>query len=81
MSIVDNHVTQDVKPDAPSGKYTVVWRVVSSDGHPIEGTFTFTAGTTNSTPPTATSGEATTGTSAQTGLLAAVTAGVVLAIA
>lgn len=25
-----------------SGEYTVDWRVVSSDGHPIEGTFTFT---------------------------------------
>lgn len=36
VSIVDNHVTQAVKSDAPAGKYTVVWRVVSADGHPIE---------------------------------------------
>lgn len=42
--IVDNRVSQAVKADAPSGRYTVVWRVVSSDSHPIEGTFTFTAG-------------------------------------
>lgn len=44
VQIVDNQVSQPVKPGAPNGKYTVVWRVVSSDGHPIEGTFTFTAG-------------------------------------
>ncbi|KHL04406.1 copper resistance CopC family protein [Sinomonas humi] len=42
-SVVDNNVTQAIKPGAPAGKYTVVWRVVSSDSHPIEGTFTFTA--------------------------------------
>lgn len=41
--IVDTNVTQPLKPGAPAGKYTVVWRVVSADSHPIEGTFTFTA--------------------------------------
>lgn len=51
VQIVDNQVSQAVKPGAPQGKYTVVWRVVSSDGHPIEGTFTFTAGGPNSAPP------------------------------
>ena len=50
VQIVDNQVSQPVKQGAPQGKYTVVWRVVSSDGHPIEGTFTFTAGGPNSTP-------------------------------
>ncbi|HKU04174.1 MAG TPA: copper resistance CopC family protein [Arthrobacter sp.] len=50
VQIVDNQVSQPVKPGAPQGKYTVVWRVVSSDGHPIEGTFTFTAGGPNSAP-------------------------------
>lgn len=43
-AIVDNHVIQGVKTGAPEGKYTVAWRVVPSDGHPIEGTFMFTAG-------------------------------------
>ncbi|WP_422934738.1 copper resistance CopC family protein [Sinomonas sp. P47F7] len=43
-TVVDNQVTQALKPGAPAGHYTVVWRVVSSDSHPIEGTFTFTAG-------------------------------------
>lgn len=47
VSIVDNHATQAVKAGAPGGKYTVTWRVASSDGHPIEGTFTFTAGAVN----------------------------------
>lgn len=42
-TVVDNNVTQAIKPGAPAGRYTVVWRVVSSDSHPIEGTFTFTA--------------------------------------
>lgn len=42
-TVVDSNVTQAIKSGAPAGKYTVVWRVVSSDSHPIEGTFTFTA--------------------------------------
>jgi len=50
VSIVDNQVSQAVKPGAPQGQYKVVWRVVSSDGHPIDGTFTFTAGGPNSVP-------------------------------
>ncbi|WP_180359704.1 copper resistance CopC family protein [Miniimonas arenae] len=28
--------------DLPSGSYAVAWRVTSSDGHPIDGTFAFT---------------------------------------
>lgn len=47
VSIVDNKATQAIKAGAPGGKYTVTWRVASSDGHPIEGTFTFTAGAAN----------------------------------
>jgi methionine-rich copper-binding protein CopC len=43
VEIVDNVASQKVRDGAPAGKYTVVWRVVSSDSHPIEGTFTFTA--------------------------------------
>ncbi|TQJ39520.1 hypothetical protein FBY33_1536 [Arthrobacter sp. SLBN-112] len=42
--ILDNVATQKLRPGAPAGKYTVAWRVVGSDSHPIEGTFTFTAG-------------------------------------
>lgn len=43
VEIVDNVASQKLKPGAPAGLYTVAWRVASSDGHPIEGTFTFTA--------------------------------------
>ncbi|GAB3427560.1 copper resistance CopC family protein [Flindersiella endophytica] len=39
--VVGNQVTQPVKAEAPNGTYTVSWRVVSSDGHPIDGTFTY----------------------------------------
>ncbi|WP_026820912.1 copper resistance CopC family protein [Arthrobacter castelli] len=43
VEIVDNVVKQAISADAPAGEYTVTWRVVSSDSHPIEGQFTFTA--------------------------------------
>ena len=43
VEIVDNVATQKLRESAPAGKYTVQWRVVSSDSHPIEGTFSFTA--------------------------------------
>lgn len=45
VEIVDNVAAQKLRPGAPAGLYTVAWRVVSSDSHPIEGTFTFTAAT------------------------------------
>lgn len=54
--ITNNRVTEAVKPGSPEGKYTVTWRVASADGHAVEGTFTFTAGTANTTtgaPPSA----------------------------
>ncbi|WP_248763045.1 copper resistance CopC family protein [Pseudarthrobacter sp. SSS035] len=43
VQIVDSTATQKLKAGAPAGAYTVAWRVVSSDSHPIEGTFGFTA--------------------------------------
>ncbi|MFF2032170.1 copper resistance protein CopC [Arthrobacter sp. NPDC058192] len=43
VEIVDNVASQKLKAGAPAGQYTVQWRVASSDGHPIEGSFTFTA--------------------------------------
>jgi copper resistance protein C len=36
-------VIADVAPQAPAGRYTVAWRVTSDDGHPVSGTFAFTA--------------------------------------
>ena len=43
VEIIDSQAVQKLREGAPAGEYTVVWRVVSSDSHPIEGTFTFTA--------------------------------------
>lgn len=34
-------VTQALRPGLAAGAYTVQWRSVSADGHPIEGTFAF----------------------------------------
>jgi len=41
--VVDNSARQPLAADAPAGDYTVAWRVTSADGHPITGTFRFTA--------------------------------------
>ena len=43
VAITDRVASQPIRAGAPAGDYTVNWRVVSSDSHPIEGTFTFTA--------------------------------------
>jgi methionine-rich copper-binding protein CopC len=42
--LVDATVRQPLVPGAPGGAYTVVWRITSSDGHPITGELTFTSG-------------------------------------
>ncbi|MET3173031.1 UNVERIFIED_ORG: methionine-rich copper-binding protein CopC [Arthrobacter sp. UYCu721] len=62
VEIVDSTATQKLKAAAPAGAYTVAWRVVSSDSHPIEGTFGFTA--TAAAAGAAPSGAAPSGTSA-----------------
>jgi methionine-rich copper-binding protein CopC len=41
--LVDNTVSQDLQGGAAAGTYQVAWRVTSADGHPVSGTFTFTA--------------------------------------
>jgi methionine-rich copper-binding protein CopC len=41
--LVNNTVTERLQPGSPAGQYTVVWRVTSTDGHPISGRFSFTA--------------------------------------
>lgn len=37
-------LTQPLAPDLPEGEYQVRWRVVSSDGHPINGSYSFLVG-------------------------------------
>ncbi|WP_242908206.1 copper resistance CopC family protein [Actinomadura terrae] len=39
---VDNTVTVPVTESLPGGRYTVGWRVVATDGHPVTGTYRFT---------------------------------------
>lgn len=55
-------VTQALATAAADDTYTVTWRVVSSDGHPIQGTFTYTVGqggsATSATTQAATTGAA-----------------------
>ncbi|MBN9190104.1 copper resistance CopC family protein [Microbacterium sp.] len=55
--VQDNVVTQRLKgADAAAGTVTVLWRVVSRDGHPVSKSFTFTlAPAASSTPATSAS--------------------------
>lgn len=55
-SLVDTEVRQPLR-EGPAGRYTVVWRVTSADGHPVSGTYAFTTqqASTGSSSPTATS--------------------------
>lgn len=43
VTVLDAVASQAVRPGAPAGRYTVKWRLVSSDSHPVEGEFSFTA--------------------------------------
>lgn len=48
-------VTQELaSPADPNGAYSVAWKVVSSDGHPVSGTFAFTVAGAPVTTPTPT---------------------------
>lgn len=42
-SLAGKTVTQRLRPGSPAGRYAVVWRATSADGHPVTGTFSFTA--------------------------------------
>lgn len=50
-AVSGNTVTQPLEVPGPAGDYTVTYRITSSDGHPLTGTFTFTVatGTTSTT--------------------------------
>ncbi|MDQ2883537.1 MAG: FixH family protein [Actinomycetota bacterium] len=39
-----------VRPGAEQGSYTVAWRVISADTHPVSGAFTFSVGHPSATP-------------------------------
>jgi len=72
-TLVNTTITQRVRPGSPAGRYTVAWRATSADGHPVTGTFSFTAAkaspgvttpTTTPAPPTTPSTSAASATSA-----------------
>jgi copper resistance protein C len=42
VSVTDNKVIAGLGPPTEAGDYTVGWRVVSDDGHPVDGQFTYT---------------------------------------
>ena len=63
--LVDAEVRQPVRA-GPAGRYTVLWRVTSADGHPVSGTFAFTTQQGSAASPTTTTGTTTTGTTTPT---------------
>lgn len=58
VTVDGTHVIQRISPEAGDETYTVSWRVVSSDGHPIEGTYSFTVGQGGAGQPAASSSAA-----------------------
>lgn len=53
-------LTVDVNPVVASGSFRVSWRVVSSDGHPVQGSYQFTVGVASASPtPNQINGQAT----------------------
>jgi methionine-rich copper-binding protein CopC len=52
--VSSNVVTAPVRPLGPAGTYRIGWRILSADGHPVQGELTFTltqAGTGTPAPP------------------------------
>ncbi|MFC9585934.1 copper resistance CopC/CopD family protein [Streptomyces yangpuensis] len=49
-----NTARVDLSGELPEGTYTVAWRVISADGHPISGAFTFSLGRPSQTAATVT---------------------------
>lgn len=45
VSVLNDTVTEALAGTRPAGQWTVDWRVVSSDGHPVSGRWSFTADT------------------------------------
>ncbi|KAB1102874.1 copper resistance protein CopC [Micromonospora aurantiaca] len=41
-AVSGTRATQPLKSDLPAGRYTVAYRVVSVDGHPVQSSYTFT---------------------------------------
>ncbi|MDO8120454.1 copper resistance protein CopC [Isoptericola sp. b490] len=75
-------VTAPLPDGLPDGPYTVTWRVVSADGHPVQGSFAFTVGAFAATPsPSAAPAPGTTAPATPTGLFVGIGIAVALAVA
>ena len=68
LAVQNTKVSQPLREGGDTDEtYTVTWRVVSQDGHPIEGTFTYSVGKgaeTTASPAPVASGDQSSGTSA-----------------
>ena len=47
ISINDNQMVGNLEAPLDHGDYQVLWNIIGADGHPIEGTFTFSVNTPN----------------------------------
>lgn len=56
VSVLNNTASVPVNPLGPAGTYTVAYRIISSDGHAVEGTTTFTLKSPGTGTPNADSG-------------------------
>ncbi|MGC4885632.1 copper resistance CopC family protein [Micromonospora sp. DT227] len=54
-AVSGTRATQPLKSDLPAGRYTVAYRVVSVDGHPVQDSYTFTVTASASASPLAAS--------------------------
>ncbi|WP_133249817.1 copper resistance protein CopC [Brachybacterium endophyticum] len=70
----DDSVVTDLPDDLPKGSYTLTYRVVSADGHPVAGAVTFSVGAPSS--PSDTSTASASDMHEESGSLAAVVVGV-----
>jgi methionine-rich copper-binding protein CopC len=85
--LINTDVDQPVRPGSPAGPYTVDWRVVSADGHVVQGSFGFTAraastGSASPLPSAIRAGTIPTGSSGSSGVLlwVGIGAGVVVVV-
>ncbi|MEA5359927.1 copper resistance protein CopC [Amycolatopsis sp., V23-08] len=66
ISVVDNVISAPLRPLGPAGKYTIGYRVLSADGHPVTGELSFTLTTAGSgTPATVDAAKSPGGSTAQ----------------
>lgn len=64
FEVTTTTVRQPLKADLPDGDYTVKWRIVSRDGHPVNDAYTFTLTSARGTNPPSTAAVTPPGTAA-----------------